>query len=275
MKDFPFKFVQRNFQKIPVEEPRGTRLARYKPSTEVVDLVKQLSKKLPVQEFLELYKNSKEAVKKDPQSARLQGGDYETNNSELSTLNCIINKYNPSHIEYIGRKGGSVDGILYFDKAKQEVEITSMVDKDEKIKFRNEQMYFLVGSYLNEFIEAMKKEYKCTEKKLKEILESCPPYPDDPIPFIYERIVCQLKKKTKDKFKEAYKDFWLLISYCPESPRFSCFYGAVRDCILKKIEEENRKLISSTKEVFRKIIFVPFKEGPDGKHQIFEWLVEG
>ena len=242
-------------------------MARLRPRKNLIDLISKFSQKNSILEFKELINKLHREMNNYPLEEKLKGGEYQTIISELSTLNYILNGYSPSHIEYTGNNPNtSIDGVLYFENKKQKVEITSMVDENEKKSFKNYGGYELTTVAP---IVTVMKEFRWTEDQARKYLRNqlidggC--ISED---FLYKKIVRLLKKKNKEK----YKKFWLLISY---SPFFHMeFFGKkdVRSFILQKIESQERELIASVRMIFKKIIFVPFTEGAES-HQIFEWLI--
>ena len=89
--------------------------------------------------------------------------------------------------------------------------------------------------------------------------------------FIYHRIVKILRKKNQKK----YKGFWLCIAYYPYSITGKFNEEYVKKPIFKKIECEEKILLSQIRTLFKKIIFVPngihFIEVKRNTHKAFEW----
>ena len=260
-------------------------MARLKPGQDLIDLKGQFSQKNSDIEFKKLREKLYETMNNYPPAEKQKGGEYQTMISEISTLNCIIDKYKPSHIEYTGGTNSSKDGILYFNEQKQDVEIVGMVDEQEMESMRRAGSYSLVRvaplteimKYLN-LSEDQARKYlknrlkqpliqpdKSIKQQLKENISTPQGQSDIPEDFLYKKIVSILKKKNQKK----YKNFWLLISYFPFL--FMNDFGKknVRQFVLKKTQSEQDKLIDSLKRIFKKIIFVPFRE--QEKHKIFEW----
>ena len=258
-------------------------MARFKPRQDLIDLKNQFSQKNSVNEFKKLHQKLYETMNNYPNEEKLKGGEYQTMITEISTLNCIIDKYKPSHIEYTGGTNSSKDAILYFNEQKQEVEIVGMVDEQEMESMKRTGIYSqITGVSLFEMMQNHALSEDCARKYLKSQLKfdnsqsikqqlkeniSMPQGQSDiPEDFLYKKIISVLKKKNQEK----YKNFWLLISYFPGF--LIDYFGneKVRQYVLKKIQSEQDNLIDSLKQVFKKIIFIPFNEGQKN-HRVFEW----
>ena len=241
-------------------------MARLKPQKDLIDLINKFSQKNSIYEFKELYKNLYQEMNNYSLIEKLKGGEYQTTISELSTLNCILDKYSPSHVEYTGNKSNSsVDGVLYFGNEKQNIEITGMIDENEMKSVKNCGRYELITT--SPIIRFMK-EFCCTEDQARKYLKSQlmdGQYLSEDL--LYEKIVYLFKKKNKRK----YNAFWLLISYAPSFHMGAFGEKDVRDFILQKIKLQEQELVSSIRMIFKKIIFVPFTRGAEN-HKIFEWL---
>ena len=239
-------------------------MARLKPKKKLINLISKFSQKNPTFKFKELHENLYQEMHNYPLKEKLKGGKYQTIISELSTLNCITNKYSPFYVEYSGNNPNSyIDGVLYFEDEKQNVEITGMVDENEMKSFKNYGGYELMT--LPPIITVMK-DCCMTEDQARKYLKSQLMNGGDiSEDFLYEKIVHLLKKKNKEKYKE----FWLLISYAPFFHMESFGKREVRNFILQKIESQEQELVSSVRMIFKKIIFVPFIRGAEN-HQIFE-----
>ena len=91
-------------------------MARLKPTQNLINLIDRFSQKNSFFEFKELHKNLFQEMNNYPLEEKLKGGEYQTIISELTTLNYILNKYNPSYIDYTGNKpNSSIDGVLHFE----------------------------------------------------------------------------------------------------------------------------------------------------------------
>ena len=87
---------------------------------------------------------------------------------------------------------------------------------------------------------------------------------------LYQKIISVLNKKNHIK----YKGFWLLISYVPHIYYMGDFgRDDIRAIILNTIQSQKRDLISSIKNIFKKVVFVPLTGGAKN-HYIFEWLID-
>ena len=132
-------------------------MTRLKPKQNLIDLINKFSQKNSISEFKELRKNLYQEMNNYSLEEKLEGGEYQTIISELSTLNCIFDSYNPSHVEYTGNNPNtSIDGVLYFEDEKQKVEITGMVDENEMRSFKNRGGYELttvlpIVTFMREF----------------------------------------------------------------------------------------------------------------------------
>ena len=174
---------------------------------------------------------------------------------EISALLQLAKHYKATHLKWTGNQKSncSFDGILFFSrKHDQKVEISRVLDEIESKNLKEK------GCFSRIF----------TIKKSDFNINSENP---DMRSFIYHRIVEILRKKEKEK----YKGFWLCIAYYPYSiiGKFNEEY--IKNPILKKIECEQKPLLSQIRELFKKVIFVPngthFIKVEKNTHKIFEW----
>ena len=243
-------------------------MTRLKPKQNLIYLINKFSQKNSISEFKELRRNLSQEMNNYSQEEKLEGGEYQTIISELSTLNCILDRYSPSYVEYTGNKpDSSVDGVLYFENEKQKVEITGMIDEKEIISLKEQGEHGLMT--VLPIIKVMK-EFCWTEDQARKYLKGQLGGQYLSEDFLHKKIVYLLKKKNKQK----YNDFWLLVSYTPFFHMKSFGEEDVRSFILQKIKLQEQELVSSIKRIFKKVIFVPFTRGAEN-HQIFEWLTNG
>ena len=263
-------------------------MARMEPRQELIDLKHKFSQKNCVSEFKKLYKEMENC----PLAEKPKGGDYEQMISEISVLYLMIDKYKLSHIQWTGKAtpdphtgkkspDPSQDGILYFDERKQPVEIVSLIGENEakSLSAGNFSAWTTVP-----LVEVMK-HWSLPEKTAREYLEQKakelsalaaslspgeqPLQNHDIIPeyWFYKNIVRVLEKKNKEK----YKDFWLLISYSPLFQRSDFSNKRLRNWVLNEIQSKQPELIYSLKNIFKKIIFVPYEFMGCESHHLFDW----
>ena len=261
-------------------------MSRLKPRKELINLRDQFSQKNSISKFKQLYGSLFEEMNNYSTEEKLKGGEYQKMIREISTLYSIIDKYKPSYIEYTGGHNSSKDGILYFNEEKQYVEIVGMVEEQEQ-EAMSRVGNFSVMMPKPSLVELMKRT-NWSENKARDYLKSChiqptssvkkqiknknkeitmlegqPNIPED---FLFERIVSVLKIKSQKK----YKNFWLLIHYTPQF--IMSYFGKeeTRDFVLQEISSKKKDLVFSIKDIFNKIIFVPFHKWQEN-HLIFEW----
>ena len=252
----------------------------------MIDLRDQFSQKNSISKFKQLYESFLEEMNNYSIEEKLKGGEDQKMIREISTLYSIIDKYKPSYIEYTGGHNSSKDGVLYFNEEKQYVEIVGMLEEQEQ-EAMSRVGNFSVIMPKTSLVELMKIT-NWSENKARDYLKSCHIQPTSSVKeqiknkneeptmlqgqpniledFLFERIIYVLKNKNQKK----YKNLWLLIHY---TPQFIMSYFAkeeTRDFVLQKISSKKENLVFSIKDIFNKIIFVPFHKGQEN-HQIFEW----
>ena len=225
-------------------------MARLKPKRYLINLTGKFSQKNSLSRFKNLYHSLLGEMNNYSLAEKLKGGEYQTIISELATLKCVLNKYNPFYVEYTGNKpNSSIDGILHFENIQQKVEIVSMVDEQEM------KVFSKFGGYSIDF-EVLEPHHLTSIDTIKK----------QPL---YQKIISVLDKKNYIK----YKGFWLLISYIPDIYYMGDFgRDDIRAIILNTIQSQKRDLISSIKNIFKKVVFVPLNEGAEN-HHIFEWKI--
>ena len=162
---------------------------------------------------------------------------------EISALLDLAKYYKASHLQWTGNHvlNCHFDGILYFNGInEQKIEISRLLD------------------------EQIEKDMKKTGQFSK-ILENRKK-------FIYDRIVKILERKSNQKYKGS----WLAIAYEPIIIKINKDY--VNKPIFEKIERTREQLFFSTREIFKKIIFVPngmrfkiIQSNEADEYKIFEW----
>ena len=211
-------------------------MARLKPKKNLIDLTGKFSQKNSLSMFKNLYHSLLWEMNNYSLAEKLKGGEYQTIIRELATLNCILNKYNPSYVEYTGNKqNSSIDGVLHFENIQQQVEIVSIVDEQEM------KVFSKFGGYSMDF----------------EVLEPHHLIHNDTIEKqpLYQKIISVLDRKNHIK----YKGFWLLISYDPHTSYIGDFgRDDIRTIILSSIQSQKRNLMLSIRNIFKKVVFVPF-----------------
>ena len=196
----------------------------------------------------------------------------------------------------------SQDGILYFDERKQPVEIVSFADQSQihaikkyskcsqwtlevsrpnqqvkPIKEQKKEWERNRRQHYEDTLEWIRDDEKLTKQEREQLLsakkerfknEKFNPQLDSGVleDIIYEKMVCVLQKKNKEK----YKDFWLLIFYCHLNSVLHDFIEKenIRNYVLNKIQSKQPELICSLENIFKKIKFVPSRKFAN--HQIFD-----
>ncbi|MDE0119048.1 MAG: hypothetical protein OXM55_03460 [Bdellovibrionales bacterium] len=200
-------------------------------------------------------------IKREESWTKTKG--VKTDCDEISVLLDLAKYYKASHLKWTGNHtlNCHFDGILYFNGTnEQKIEISRILDeqieKDTKEK----------GEFSRTFIfEDIDKEYNnqffLDSTKVENIKR-----------FIYDRIVNILLKKSK----QQYKGCWLTIAYEPVIIKINKDY--VNKPIFKKIEHTRKQLLFSTREIFKKIIFVPngmrfkvIQSNEFTEYKTFEW----
>ena len=157
--------------------------------------------------------------------------------TEISCLLSLAEYCGASHLKWTGEhtQNNPFDGVLYFNE-KREQKIEIFRALDVKFKINMDEK-----GQANRDID------------------------DESIKFIGHHIVKTLQKKNKQK----YKDCWLAIAY--DFPIIS----EITYLKFKEIESENKELLTSIRNIFNKIIFVPnrehFMKKKDSDFKTFKW----
>ena len=224
------------------------------------ELNNEFKRKLPLASFKKKQQNLSDYLDTIHPKEKRKGGDGEQAYSEISTLLNLGVHYKASYLKWTGeqQEGNSCDGVLYFDQDEQKIEISALINPEEMKDYRAKGKH----QEMTKSIVLSMKEMNMSENDIREYWESynnvekhIMRYPvvivED---FIYERLVDIFKKKNKKK----YKGFWLVISY---EPIFALEYFSddrIKQYIFNKIK--SRHDFSQLKDIFKKIIFLPYHE---------------